>query len=509
MSFKLSAIVSVLLLDAALSAPLRCQAQPATLHLNPVHHHYKLIDMGTLGGPQSIVFEQGTRSLNNRGTLSGCADTPVFDPDNPQNSYFLYPDAELDPYIQHVFQWRNGKVTDLGASPGGTSSCTQWISDAGWIVGGSTNGTVDPLAGYPEVNATLWTGGHTYNLGTFGGNQSLAWSVNDKRQIVGFALNTTPDAFAGSVFAFGTTQARAFLWENGHLEELGTLGGPDSDALIVNDRGQVAGMSTTNRTINPNTQQPTVDPFFWENGKMIDLGTLGGVSGYPNAINHHGQVVGASNLEGDQVSHAFLWDGGIMKDLGTLGGNFSEARWINNTGEVAGWATLTGDPGSHATLWKDGKITDLGALPGSPCSYANGINSLGQILGAAQQCPNSAPRVAFLWENGEMVDLNSLVLPGSNLFLWTANNANDRGEIVADGTLPTGENHAVLLIPCDEEHLDIDGCDYSLVERSDTAQIQAQPAPAIGAKLSPTPPGRISFLQMLNQRKRFADSSSK
>jgi probable HAF family extracellular repeat protein len=133
-----------------------------------------------------------------------------------------------------------------------------------------------------------------------------------------------------------------------------------------------------------------------------------------------------------------------MKDLGTLGGNLSEARWINDSGEVAGWANLTGDPGSHATLWKEGKITDLGALPGSPCSYANGINSLGQILGAAQQCPNNAPRVAFLWENGEMVDLNSLVLPGSNLFLWSANNANDRGEIVVDGALPPGK----ITLPC-------------------------------------------------------------
>lgn len=464
-TFFIAMLLFAALVLAGLGVPTRVIAQEQKDH-HGEHHHYKLVDMGTLGGPQSIIYEQGTRSLNDHGTFTGCADTPSLDPNSPQNSYFVYPDNILDPYIQHVFEWEEGETTDVGALPGGTSSCTQWINESGWIVGGSTNGVIDPLAGYPEVNAVLWKHGHIHNLGTFGGNQSLAWSVNNKGQVVGFALNATPDSFAGSVFAFGATRARAFLWQNGHKEDLGTLGGPDSDALLVNNHGQVAGMSQTDSMINATTQQPTVHPFFWENGKMTDFGTLGGAFGYPNALNNRGQIVGSSNQGGDVFAHAFLWYRGVLKDLGTLGGNRSEARSINEAGEAAGWATLPGEQVVHATLWKEGKIVDLGALPGSPCSYANGIDALGQVLGAVQQCPNRGPRVAFLWEDGEMVDLNSLILPGSDLFLIGATNGNDHGEIAVEGMLPNGEMHAALLIPCDENHTDVEGCDHTLVDTS-------------------------------------------
>jgi probable HAF family extracellular repeat protein len=379
----------------------------------------------------------------------------------------------LDPYIQHVFQWKEGNVTDLGALPGGGSSCTQWINERGWIVGGSSNGTIDPLTGYPEVNATLWKNGRVINLGTLGGNQSLAWSVNDRGRVAGFALNKIPDPFTSAVFAFGATQARAVLWQDGVMRNLGTLGGPDSDALLVNERGQVAGMSFTNSSINAITGQPTLDPFFWEDGKMTDLGTLGGTYGYPNALNNRGQVVGFSDVAGDQSGHPFLWEEGVLKDLGTLGGSAGEARWINDDGDIAGYATLTGDHVVHAVLWREGKTIDLGVLPGSPCSYANGVDPLGQVLGALQQCPNMGPRRAFLWENGDMVDLNSLIPRGSDLLLTGAINGNGRGEIVVVGTLRNGEGHAALLIPdgdCEED------CEARIeADKREAASAQANP----------------------------------
>ena len=296
------------------------------------HHHYIVVDKGSLGGPDSVIYEIGVRYLNNQGTLTGCADTPNLDPNNPQNSYFLYPDFVLDPFIQHSFEWELGEtIEDLGTLPDGSSSCTQWISDRGWIVGGSTNGRLDPLAGYPEVNATLWRHGQILNLGTFGGNESLAWSVNERGEVVGFASNTTPDQFAGSLFASSATQVHAFLWQSGRMRDLGTLGGPDSDALLINERGQIAGFSQTSSTIIPTLLQPTIHPFVWEHGKMTDLGTLGGAFGVPNAMNDRGQVVGDSDLAGDQAFHPFLWDHGVLTDLGTLGGSFGEPRSINST----------------------------------------------------------------------------------------------------------------------------------------------------------------------------------
>ena len=53
-----------------------------------------------------------------------------------------------------------------------------------------------------------------------------------------------------------------------------------------------------------------------------DLGTLGGASSDALGINQAGQVVGRSDTSGSVVYHAFLWDPGTeqMTDLGTFGG---------------------------------------------------------------------------------------------------------------------------------------------------------------------------------------------
>jgi probable HAF family extracellular repeat protein len=488
-----ASIMATTLLTLAISTAAPAQNIVTPNH-STKHHHYVVVDKGSLGGPDSVIYEIGVRYLNNQGTLTGCADTPTLDSNSPQNPYFLYPDLVLDPFIQHSFEWELGeKIEDLGTLPGGSSSCTQWISDHGWIVGGSTNGRLDPLAGYPEVNATLWRHGRIQNLGTFGGYESLAWSVNDRGQVVGFAANTTPDQFAGSLYASSATQVQAFLWQGGQMRDLGTLGGPDSDALLINERGQIAGFSQINSTIVPTLlpPQPAIHPFLSEHGKMTDLGTLGGAFGVPTAMNDRGQVVGDSNLAGDQAFHPFLWDHGTLKDLGTLGGSLGEPRSINESGEAAGWALLPGDQVVHATLWKDGETIDLGATADFPCSYANGINARGQVLGALQHCPNNAPREAFLWENGDLVNLNTLIPSGLGVILGGAINANGRGEIAAVGTLSNGDFRALVLIPCDEEHPDLPDCQYDLVETEIAAQLRpAQIAgPSAAANVGQFGPG--------------------
>ena len=287
----------------ALSIPVLLTAQKHPT----MHHRYKLIDLGTFGGPTGYLCNDPTNDggpcpvLNNRGTVVSAADTSLPNPNYP-NICLVCPLG--DPYILHAFQWQDGSLTDLGALPGGYNSFANSISPNGLVVGYSENGAIDPLLGVPEVNGVLWKDGQIVNLGTIeGGYESNASAVNDRGQVAGGFLNTIPDPFS-----FGT-QLRASLWQNGVMQDLGTLGtGTDAFAFFINERGQVAGISNTNTVVNPATGFPTQDPFLWENGKMTDLGTLGGTFGEPNALNNKGQVVGDSDLAGDLIADAFLWD---------------------------------------------------------------------------------------------------------------------------------------------------------------------------------------------------------
>jgi probable HAF family extracellular repeat protein len=345
---------------------------------------------------------------------------------------------------------------------GNNSSQAFWINDRGQTVGLSTNGTKEPLTGHLVIHAVLWSDREKIkDLGTFGGYDSYAAAINRSGQVVGLAANATPDPNA--LFLLGQ-QVRAFLWDKKTgMQDLGTLGtGNDAFATFVNVRGQVAGYAYTNTTPNPANNLcgllqfglgvPTVDPFFWENGTMIDVGTLGGVCGYATDLNNLGQVIGNSDLAGDLTFHPFSWTkSGGMKDLGTFGGDNGQANALNDAGEIVGKADFPGNQLHDAFLWKNGTMTDLGNL--GKTSDALAINSSGQIVGASRINDDGEIR-AFLWENGgPMVDPNTLVPPHPGIQL-TGGDAyiNDRGEIVSSGTLSNGDNHAFLLTPCDDNH---------------------------------------------------------
>ena len=252
------------------------------------------------------------------------------------------------------------------------------------------------------------------------------------------------------------TQMRAFVWqEGGAMQDLGTLGGPDSCAVWINQRGQVAGHSFTNSTPNPVTGIPTVHPFLWtQHDGMTDLGTLGGTVSHTVGINDRGQVAGISNRAGDATHHAFLWDHGHMKDL-TPGREFSNARGLNDIGEVVSGAETADGQAVQGFLWRDGVLTDLGGLAGDGCSSAHGINLKGQVVGQSSVCGGAGTR-AVLWENGgPAIDLNTFVPPGSDLTLMEAQFINDRGEITGRALLPNGDEHAYVLIPEEKGNYDI------------------------------------------------------
>jgi hypothetical protein len=74
-----------------------------------------------------------------------------------------------------------------------------------------------------------------------------------------------------------------------------------------------------------------------------------------------------------------------------------------------------------------------------------------------------------------MVDINTLVSSDSGIYVTLASTINDQGEIGAKGVLPNGDERAVLLIPCDEHHLGVEGCDYSLVDATAATRHIAAP----------------------------------
>jgi hypothetical protein len=198
-------LLTAMVLFAAVAAPAgRAQASPQ-------HHHYALIDLGTFGGPSSYFsIPLPTKVMNNRGVAVGWADTALSDP---------FPSRCFNPdcLVSHAAVFRNGSLIDLGTLANGWSSEATWISDAGMIAGISQNGLIDPLIGLPEQRAVVWRNGAISNLGTLGGNQSLAAAVNSLGQVAGSALNTTPDPFSMIdvliLQATNGTQTRAIVWD--------------------------------------------------------------------------------------------------------------------------------------------------------------------------------------------------------------------------------------------------------------------------------------------------------
>jgi probable HAF family extracellular repeat protein len=495
----------------ALAIPVWLRAQDAAQHHSPMHHHYKVVEMATFGGPTSSIDATGNppnslfnKILTRRGAMLAGADTPIPDPDE-----------FAGPWVNYAFRWEDGVQSNLGVLPqnpkvGAQAPCFNcpwssfafWMADNGFVAGQTLHNAIDPLTNAPASLAVVWKDGKIVNLGTLGGHESGAASVNRRGDVVGAALNVTPEAFPSRVpysdfFIYGYgTQSRAFLWRNGRMRDLGTLGGPDSAALFVNEQGQVAGSSDVDSLQNPVTGGPTVHPFLWEHGRMHDLiadaprRMFGGTYGIAAWLNERGQVLGTMNLRGDTTWHSFLWDQGVVTDLGTLGGIITTAQWLNEAGHVVGKSDVreicTACPPDnqkqlhHPFLWRDGRMTDLGLLYADTGGTAYSVNERDQVVGVTTVCARvesndscqGAVYNAFLWEKGSMVDLQTLLLPGSGITLSNrtgrgAYNINDRGEIAGEGLLPNGDARAVLLIPCDGDHVGIHDCDYSLVDRVD------------------------------------------
>jgi probable HAF family extracellular repeat protein len=430
---------------------------------------YRLVDVGTFGGPNSQT--NGTsKIMNNVGVVVGVADTDQLCPHAPG-------------LVSPAFKWRNGVLTNLGFLPGGCVSFPQAVNERGTIVGVSDNDTIDPQTGLADAHPDIRKNGQIRDLGTFGGHYGLSSDVNSDDIVVGGAENEDPDPFDfGGAVILGLpspTAWQAFAWSEGTLYNLGTLGGPDSFAFFINELNEINGVSFTSAIANSGSGIPTVEPFIWKNGHMRSLGTLGGTFGYVANITNHSEIVGYSDLTGDTVAHAYDWKPTQgMRDLGVLGGTFSQATWVNEAGEIVGGSTTNNNDAFHAVRWRRGKIEDLGTVADLPCSIAAQINSKGEIAGQSFDCADFSVGHATLWEpSGRGIDLNAFLPLASDLVLFETHFVNDRGEIVAVGVLPNGDQHIVVMVPCsDSESEDCRTARHEAATSQRQSILNAQPS---------------------------------
>jgi probable HAF family extracellular repeat protein len=308
------------------------------------------------------------------------------------------------------------------------------------------------------------------DLGTFGGASAQAFDINDAGQAVGYATTSA-------------SQARAFVWQNGVMTDLGTLGGNHSSAAAINELGQVAGDSQ----LAGSTMRHAA---LWDNGAIIDL-TPGSGGSAANGINDSRQIVLTT-----ANAQAFLWQNGALTNLGGLSSGGTFASDINNAAQAVGssYTPTQLGPLQHAFLWQNGVMTDLGVVPGTDESGASAINELGQIVGNSMHTDPDTYEVtsrAFLYDGGVMTalpvpsteayaadindsgvvvgtmrgsggfgnyhgyiyadgvvtSLNSLIPAGSGLDLSVALGINNGGQIVGYAYDASARYHAFLLTP--------------------------------------------------------------
>jgi probable HAF family extracellular repeat protein len=374
------------------------------------------------------------------------------------------------------------RVVDLGTL-GGTSSAGWGTNDRSWISG------VSSLPGDMQTRAFLWREGVMADLGTLGGPNSWSYfPLNDRGAVTGGAETSTLDPRGEDFCGFGTYLAcLPVIWRHGSIAALPLLGGGNGAAFGLNNRGQVAGEAETN-VVEPTCVSPQVlqfKPVIWDRDGIHELPrSPGDPIGAALAINDRGEAVGWSGTcapgygPHETFLHALLWNDGTMIDLGSLGGKTNVvAADINNRGQVIGYSNLANDASHHAFLWHAGVMRDLGTLPGDSSSEASDINDLGQVVGASLD-ETGNPR-AFLWQRGAITDLNALIPDDSPLFLLYGGSINSRSEITGVALLKaTAEVHAFLATPCGRDRFESRDCEYESSD-SPAARNQSSQRPKI------------------------------
>jgi len=330
-------------------------------------------------------------------------------------------------------------ITDIGKLLGAGFSEAFAVNS-----GGEVAGTWEK-AGTSTYRAFLFGNGRTTDLGSFGTFGALAEGVNDANVAVGFRETSSL-----------VNPEETFVYQNGTMSLVDGITVAQGGHLAINNHGEVLGYSNA-----------TNDAIISVGGRLLDLGSLAGHGSVGMSINNSGQVVGYSttgqSVQGNagsarfgpnisapkSVTHPFLYQSGNMTDLDTLGGDDAEATALNNTGVVVGFSQTKGDVATHPFLVvvANGKMTDLGAPNGSNDAWATAINDSGVVVGDYRVSPTSTTQHAFVYSNGKMTDLNSLLPANSGYTLIDATGINNNGQIAVNAINKSGQEQALLLTP--------------------------------------------------------------
>ncbi|MEU7796949.1 hypothetical protein AB0B11_26330 [Micromonospora tulbaghiae] len=268
----------------------------------------------------------------------------------------------------HAVRWVDGQIEDLGTL-GGPNSQAEAIDERGRIVG-----TAQAADG--SSHAVAWVDGKIQDLGLTGGIFSIAYDTAGDR-VVGVYHVT--DSFSGR---------RPFV-RTGNTE-ITIDAPPGASALAVNEAGTVAGTYGYKDWTDP----PFVNQaFVWRDGVLRSLGTLGGPTSDATGINDLGQVVGTS-WTADGRFAAFFWDGTTMHRLAT-GAESPTAQAVNDSGLVIGTDGTT----SRAMIWPSPTAeSQLLPMPdGAVSSIAINVNDPGLIVGLAYFTSPSWHSRAVVW----------------------------------------------------------------------------------------------------------------
>lgn len=324
--------------------------------------------------------------------LTACGEGTGSSPDRPEDFQSRTPASQF-------------QIVDLGTL-GGDSSVAFGLSQTNRVVGVSRTAT-------GELHAFFWTPtqGGMQDLGTLGGDFSVAYAINGNDFIVGQSATAS-----GELHAFLTSPGQT-------MTDLGTLGGDYSIALGLNIRNEVVGLSRTT--------SGELHGFLWTQANgMRDLGTLGGDYSVGYGIDSYGAIAGYARTSAGQL-HAFrIPPGGTnLVDLGTLGGPES---WAQDAEQVGNFGSPPGGP-PYVVGYSQIRIPDPGGSPARPNPSSRGLQGLRPELSSMWLVYH-----AFRWTPSEgMVDLGA----GGGLHSF-AFGVNEFGDVVGQVVNQNGEDRA-------------------------------------------------------------------